>query len=402
MASFHKVQIALAKMFRIMKSRIDLIFFFTLLIVLTGLYIWLDIYDPAKTWEIKPLKIQCNDPGINHPMASFWPICLQYVLVGFGIGFCCCTENEFMSTDYLGILSQNARSKNKAIRGRAYFVVFLRWIACFIIGVLTLLIITKSGLFEVLTSKKYFMSRDFLEVCEPNRDRLDRLCGANPKNQHWVEIICKTPFHTWMPAAKSMIPTTLIIYYYLMFTTMFRMCFKWNWKEELGKGLFLVATSIACVALVGLVSVYCCNEGHPLVVFVVCLLILWMAFCWVSIDVLLALIFDDDFPDGEGELPRYWSHALPKNKIPQVGQTPTKLLPPCGNQKPSAKTGPGPSKPAKDSSTDTPQSTSTYPKLPPNGLIRNWFQFTKFIINMPLLNFTVKPDFDSAFKYNSF
>ena len=369
MASFRKVIMAFAKMFRILKSRIDLIFFLTLLIVLTGLYIWLDIYDPAKTWEIKPLKIKCHDPNISHPMASTWRTFLQYFLVGIGIMKSCCTENQLMSTDYLGILSQNARSKNKVIRGRAYCIVFLRWIACFIIGVLGLLIITKSGLEELITSKKYFMSRNFLEVCEPNRDRLDRLC-ANPKNQHWVEIICKTPVHTWMPAAKSMIPTTLIIYYYLMFTTMFRMCFKWNWKEELGEGLFLVATSIAFVAAVGLVSVYYCNEGHPLVVFVACLLILCMAFSLVLIDVLLALIFDDDFPDEGGELPRYWNDVPQKNKIPQVGQTPTKLLPPCGNQKPSANMGPGPSKPQKDSPTDTPQSTSTYPKLPPKDLIR--------------------------------
>ena len=37
--------------------------------------------------------------------------------------------------------------------------------------------------------------------------------------------------------------------------------------------------------------------------------------------------------------------------------------------------------------------TGTYPKLPPQGLIRYWFQLSQFIINMPLLNVTVKPDF---------
>jgi hypothetical protein len=162
-----------------------------------------------------------------------------------------------------------------------------------------------------------------------------------------------------------MIPKTLIIYYYLMLTTMFRMTFKWDWKENLRGGLNVHAIIIAFIVGVGVVSVFLCNEGHPLGVLFGCLLILGMALSLVVIDVLLALIYDDYFSDEEEELPRYWNDVPQKKTIPSVSQqTPTTPLTPCGNQKTSAMMGPA-LKPQKDSSTDNPPPMSIYPTLPP-------------------------------------
>ena len=358
MASFKKVTMAFAKMFRIVKSRFDFIFILTLLLVLMGVYLWIEIDDPAKIWEKKPVKIQCNDPNIDHPMAAPWTIVLKYFLMAFGLLLSCVFEDELMSTDYLGIqLPKNGSSQKKVIRRRTYFILF------FLIGLFGLLIITKSGLVQVIISNNYLMARDFLAVCRPHR--LDLLCG-NRDSQHSVQVICTTSVQTWMPATKSMIPKTLIIYYYLMLTTMFRMTFKWDWKENLRGGLNVHAIIIAFIVGVGIVSVLLCNEGHPLGVLFGCLLILGMALSLVVIDVLLALIYDDYFPDEEEELPRYWNDVPQKKAIPPVSQQPpTTPLTPCGNQKTSAMMGTGSSKPQKDSSTDNPPPMSIYPKLTP-------------------------------------
>jgi hypothetical protein len=357
MASFKKVTMAFAKMFRIVKSRFDLILILTLLLVLMGVYLWIEIDDPAKIWEKNPVTIKCNDPNIDHPMAEPWTIVLKYFLMAFGILLSCVFEDELMSTDYLGIqLPKNGSSQKKVIRRRTYFILF------FLIGLFGLLIITKSGLVQVIISNNYLMARDFLAVCRPHR--LDLLCG-NRDSQHSVQVICTTSVQTWMPAAKSMIPKTLIIYYYLMLTTMFRMTFKWDWKENLRGGLNVQAIIIAFIVGVGVVSVFLCNEGHPLGVLFGCILILGMALSLVVIDVLLALIYDDYFPDEEEELPRYWNDVPQKKTIPSVSQqTPTTPLTPCGNQKTSAMMGPA-LKPQKDSSTDNPPPMSIYPKLTP-------------------------------------
>ena len=356
MASFKKVKTSFAEMTRILKSRMDLIFLLMLFIVLTGVFVWLEIDDPAKTWENKPIKIQCNNPNTNHPMASFRLIYLKCFLMAFGIIFSGCLQTASIFSDF--------KSRIKENRKRAMIIPLARWIACFLIGLLALLIITQSGLPEVLISNHHYVSRNFLAVCKPHQ--LDLLCG---NSQDWIGVMCTTPVDTWTTAIKSMLPKTMIIFYYLMFTSLFRMITKWDWKDKLLPGLLLQAIGIALIVGVVVVSVFYCNEGHPSGVIVGGLLILWMSFSWVVIDAMLDFLDEDDFPDEEGGLPHYWNDVLHKNIIRQGGQLPTTLLTPCGNQNPPARPpammGTGLKPPQKDRSIHNPPPMSIYPKLPP-------------------------------------
>jgi hypothetical protein len=133
--------------------------------------------------------------------------------------------------------------------------------------------------------------------------------------------------------------------------------------------LLLQAIGIALIVGVVVVSVFYCNEGHPSGVIVGGLLILWMSFSWVVIDAMLDFLDEDDFPDDEVGLPRYWNDVLHKNIIRQGGQLPTTLLTPCGNQNPPARPpammGTGLKPPQKDRSIHNPPPMSIYPKLPP-------------------------------------
>jgi hypothetical protein len=337
------------KMTKILKSRMDLIFFLTLLIVLTGVYVWLEIDDPAKIWEKKPVKIQCKDPNISHPMASDQLIFWKNLLIALGIIF------SFV-LQIASIFSDRIESRINVIRERAIIIPLVRWITCFLIGLLGLLIITQSGLAEVLISNHYYVARNFLAVCQPHQ--LDLLCG-NPDSQNWIGAICTTPVEIWMPAVKSMLPKMMIFYYYLILTSLIRMFIKWHWKEMLYSGLILQAIGIAFIVGVGVFSVFYCNEGHPSGVMVGGLLILWMSFSWVVIDAVLAFLNDDNFPDEEEELPLYWNDVLQENIIPQFGQLPiTTVLPACGYQYPKLmETG---LKPQKDNYIDTPRSPELY------------------------------------------
>ncbi len=351
---------AFAKMTKIFKPRIDWILFLVLL-VLTGLFIWLEIDDPAKTREIKPLKIKCNDPSISHPMASEQLIFLKNLLIALGIAFSGFLQIALFSSDTIGMdLPPNA----SLIQQRAFLIPFWRWIARFLIGLIGALIFTGLGHVNVVIYDRYYATPNFLAICKPHQ--LDLLC-SNPNSQDWVEVTCTTPVQMWMPAARTMvIPKTMVIFYYLMLISLYRMCTNWDWKRMLNCGLFLQAVILALMVGVAVVSVYC-NEVHPFAVFTISgFMISWFGLNWVLLDELVKELISHDFLKKK-KLPRYWNDVPPKNKIPPVSQQPpTTLLTPCGNQKTSAMMGTGSSKPQKDSSTDNPPPMSIYPKLTPD------------------------------------
>ena len=330
---------AFAKMFRFLKARIDWILFLILL-VLTGLFIWLEVDEPAKIWENKPLTIKCNDPKINHPLASEQLIFLKNLLVALGIAFSCFLHIALFSSDAIGMdLPPNA----SLIQQRAFLIPFWRWIARFLVELLAGLILTGLPYVNVVISDRP-VAPNFLAICKPQG--LDFLC-SNPDSEYWVEIICTTPVQMWLPAARTIILPNkmLVIFYYLMFVTFYRMIIKWDWKRMLNWGLFLQAINLAMMVGVGVVSVSYCHETDSYDAFLGCaLLSSSITVPWIMIDYFKKMD-EDDFPDEEKNLPRYWNDVMP-------------------NQNPSAMIGKG-STPQKDNSIDTPPSMSIYPQLPP-------------------------------------
>ena len=348
---------AFAKMSRFLKARIDWVFLLTLL-VLTGLFIWHEIDNLDQTWENKPLTIKCNDPKINHPLASEQLIFLKNLLVALGIAFSCFLHIALFSSDTIGM---NLPPNASLIQQRAFLIPFWRWIARFLTGLIGALILTGPGHVNVGISGRP-VAPNFLAICKPHR--LDLLC--NPDSEYWVEIICTTPVQMWLPAARMIILPNkmLVIFYYLMFVTSYRVCTNWDWKRMLNWGLFLQAINLAMMVGVAVVSVYC-NEVDSYRAFEGCLSVISLVFLnWYSIDCFVR-VYNEDFSDDEEQLPRYWNDVPPKNKIPPVSQQlPTTLLTPCGNQNQSAMMGKE-LKPQKDRSIDNPPSSSIYPQLPP-------------------------------------
>jgi hypothetical protein len=371
MMPFEKVKMSFVKMTKVLKRRMDLIFWLTLLIVLTGVYVWVEIDDPAKIWENKAVKMKCNDPGISYPMTSDeLQIFLKVILIGLGLIFSCILEYAFGLLLFYTVqlntgihLPQNAA--NVLIKKGIFMNRLLLRIAGFLIGLLAALILTKPvnpGIVEILFSKRNYLSRNFLAICKPQG--LDLLCGID--SHDWVGVVCTTPVDMWMPAVKSLIPTMVIVYYYLMFTSFFRLTFKWDWmrsKNGFCLGLFLQAISIALIVSVGAVTVFYCNEAASDGLFDGCILTSLTAVIMTFIDHNLAIKNENNFPEEE-ELPRYWNDVPKKKMIPQVSQLPTILLPPCGYRNPSAMMLGTELKPKKDHFKNTPPTKSIYPKLP--------------------------------------
>ena len=342
---------AYPKTFRFLKLNLDMIIL-PVLIILASIYLWLEIGDTKKTWENTRVIIKCNDPTISHPIASEQLIFWKNLLITLGIAFTCFLEIE------IGFHFSQKSKKTRVIKGRAPIIPFWRWITCFLIGLVVLLITSRS---DVLGG--VFFAPNLLAVCQP---QLHQLC--KPDSQYWVEVVCTTPVQMWKPAIRAMIPKMLIIYYYVMFTSLLRMIFKWRWMESkkmVCLGLFLQAINLALTVGVGVVSVYC-NEAHSFHA-IFCFVLIMFGSCVPTVlmdfmpKLIISAIKNED--SEKEELPRYWNDVLPNNNIiPQVYR-PTTLLTPCGNQNPSLM-GPG-LKPQKDNYTDTPApSMSIYPKLP--------------------------------------
>jgi hypothetical protein len=300
-------------------------------------YFWLEIGDPDKTWENKPEEIRCNDPTISHPIASNQLIFLKYTLIALGIAFSSFLEIALISSGRIGIYR------------KTFIIPFLRWVACFLIGLVGGLIITRFN----FNDSSRFVARNFLAVCQPHQ--LELLC--NPDSQYRVDIVCTTPIHIWKPAVRSMLPQMMTVFFYVMLTSMFRVFFKWNWKEMWGWGLFLQGINTVWIVGVAVVCVHCNEVALAGVIFSLGLINV-MAGTPAIIDLLF--VMTDEFKE---ELPRYWNDVLPQNNIISQVYLPTTLSTPCGNQYPPPVMGPG-SPPQKDNCTDTPPSMSIYPKLP--------------------------------------
>jgi hypothetical protein len=350
---------AFSKMTKILKNKTALIISVSLLIVLTGVFIWLEIGDAEKTWENTPVKIKCNDQEISQPIASEQLIFWKNLLLTLGIAFSCFLEIALFSPDHIGIhISQND-STTSVIKGRASVIPFWRWIACFLTGLVGVLLITRTDILGLFLSP--LVAPNFLAVCQPHQ--LAELC--KPDSQDWVEVTCTTPVQMWLPAVRSMLPKMNALVFYLIATSSARMSLKWRWMESTKMfclGLFLQAINIALLVGIGILVIFYCNETQfPSIMFGYVFIIL-MAGYPTLIDEWLAIKNENNFPEEE-DLPRYWNDVVPKNNIiPQV-YLPTTLLTPCGNQNQSTM-GPG-LKPQKDNYTDTPApSMSIYPKLP--------------------------------------
>ena len=285
-----------------------LIFALGHLIFFVCFFCWLETYS-TETWENHSVKIRCNDANINHPMASYQLIIMKNVLIVFGILFSLILHAVAFARDQERVIS----------------IPFLRWMAFLIAGLLAVLTCVPA-----LPERFGGMAPNFLAVCKPYQ--LDQIC--NPYSQDWVEVMCTTSVQFWLPAVHSMLPKTLTIYYYLMWTSFFRLVIKWNGKGMLHRGWILQATSIVFNVVIGIITFYC-NEAQPLG------LILGSAFVLLAAVTVLLMDFgwaldDDDLP--KDKLPRYWIDVSQKNIIPQVGELPTTLLPPCGYQYPSVMT----------------------------------------------------------------
>ena len=198
MMPLEKVKMSFVKMTKVLKRRMDLIFWLTLLIVLTGVYVWVEIDDPAKIWENKAVKIKCNDPRISYPMTSDeLQIFLKVILIGLGLIFSCILEYAFGLLLFYTVqlntgihLPQNAA--NVLIKKGIFMNRLLLRIAGFLIGLLAALILTKPvnpGIVEILFSKRNYLSRNFLAICKPQG--LDLLCGID--SHDWVGVVCTTP-----------------------------------------------------------------------------------------------------------------------------------------------------------------------------------------------------------------
>ena len=187
---FEKVKMA-SKMSKILKSKLDLIILLPVLIILFSIYLWLEIGDTKKTWANTPVKIKCNDQNISHPIASEQLIFWKNLLITLGIAFKCLLEIEMEFH-----LSQNPR-KTRVIKGRASIIPFWRWIACFLIGLVGLLIISRSDMIFGV-----FFAPNLLAVCQPRQ--LAKIC--NPNSQNLVEVVCTTPVQMWLPAIRRCYP----------------------------------------------------------------------------------------------------------------------------------------------------------------------------------------------------
>jgi hypothetical protein len=329
MARFDKVKMAFSKVSKFW----GLIVALAHLISFVCYFWWLETYS-TETWENHSVKIRCNDPNINHPMASNQLIIMKNILITFGILFSLILHAFAFARDQERVIS----------------IPYLRWMAFLIAGLLAVL-----PCVPALPERFGGMTPNFLAVCKP--DQLNQLC--NPYSRDWVEVMCTTPVQFWLPAVHSMLPKTLTIYYYLMWTSFFRMLIKWDWKGMFRCGWILQAISIVFNVGIGIMVFYC-NEAQPLGLILGCSFVLLAAVTLILADLVWT---DDDLPSNKDQLPRYWNDVLHKNITPQVGKLPTTLLPPCGCQYPASVVGPG-SKPQKDKSTETSPSRSIYPKLP--------------------------------------
>ena len=356
MMQFEKVKMALSKVTKVLKAGIDLIVLLTN-IVLAGLIIWLVFDDSTNRSENMAVKFQCEDKEkINQPIESWDAFFLKVILIVLGLFYCYFLE--------VGLATALSDSVKKRIHHpeKAENIVASRIskrIACVLLGLLVLLILTKPGIVEVLLPNRYYAARNFLAVCQPAQ-KLTELCHPNSQN-FVIAVSCTTPIETWMPAFVSVLPKMLIVYYYLSWTSLIGMMyFLWDWMKKIA-GLLLSAISIALMVSVGGVTVFYCNEASSSGLFDGCIWTFCMAVISTAIDAKLSIKNEDNFLEEE-QLPRYWNDVRPPQKktIPPAGQPPTTVLTPCGNQNQSARL-----KPQKDRSIDNPPSSSMYPKLTP-------------------------------------
>ena len=355
MMQFEKVKMALSKVTKVLKAGIDLIVLLTN-IVLAGLIIWLLIDETKNPYEKMP-EFQCkHHEQLSHPIASGNISFLKVILIVLGLFYCYFLEIGFATALSYSVPKRihHPEKAENIVTSR-----ILKRIACVLLGLLVLLILTKPGIVEVLLPNRYYAARNFLAVCQPAQ-QLTELC--NPNSQNFViAVSCTTPVKKWMPAFVSVLPKMLIVYYYLSWTSLIGMMyFLWNWMKKIA-GLLLLAISIALMVSVGGVTVFYCNEASSSGLFDGCIWTFCMAVISTAIDAKLSTKNEDNFLEEE-QLPRYWNDVRPPQKktIPPAGQPPTTVLTPCGNQNQPARL-----KPQKDRSIDNPPSSSMYPKLTP-------------------------------------
>jgi hypothetical protein len=312
MTNFEKVKNAFSKSTRFLSSRKYLVIFLMLLIA------WIFFLCFAKKPEVqsdllktKPVKVKCNDPNINHPMASQTMSSWKAFFILFGLAW--------FLTLTVGIrLTHEFKRIGKGTTFLKCFVRALLWILTLFTGSLYVELFMNNGPTEKLAP-------NFLAACRP-RD-LDFLCNPESYPEDWnpvVWVTCTTPAQMWIPALSNSLSILVAVQAYLMVITIFNVWFYFCWKGIWGKiSCFLLQiTNVGLTVATACLIIFCNEVSFNMKFLDDYALSFFIAMVVILVDFYLCLGGVED-----PELPRFWNDVLNKEIIPEKGQLPTNMIP---------------------------------------------------------------------------
>jgi hypothetical protein len=242
MSKFAQVKnFVFTKLTKFLSSRKNDVVF--LMLIVAWLFLHLNVKKPE---DLPPpsVKVKCNDPNINHPMASQAMSSWKSFFVLFGLAW--------FSALSIGIpLTHEFKRIGRGTTFLKFCDRCLLWIVSIFFGFLFVFIWTTRN------STSETLAPNFLAVCQPHG--LDLLCSPDSPLDRVVSVNCTTPPEMWIPALSNSLPLLAAIQAYLMVLT-FAICihyFRWKTIWDKVSGLITQVINVALPVCTGCFIIFC-------------------------------------------------------------------------------------------------------------------------------------------------
>lgn len=288
---------------------------FTLIIVQLGSFVLLERY--GLSLQNKTVKMKCNNPNINYPMAPERSSQKNNILLSAGMILWWIMTLSITCSEMISFYRRPRRrltirfpDDHKSEYGPVNLLI--RWICVMLNGFLFVYLLT-------FFLSYYFgrLAPNFVSACKPLD--LDRLCP--PWSDDFVTVTCTTSPDIWMRARSSFPPPDVVLQAFLTFSAAYFLKHRFNrsgWKQHLNTFCtaicVLVALSAGYNAMVfheatwfGVILAYCIGGDLALA-------ILKATFVWMK------------WGDEPGK-PYHWNDVIGRRIIPRTGTIPTTGVP---------------------------------------------------------------------------